>query len=74
MARRDRTPPGTVAALTESVTLERVKRLLDRGANEEAVIRLLVSTGQWTEAGAADIVSTLTGGPERQEVGWAGRG
>ena len=42
-----------------SVTPEQVAKLVDRGVGAEDIIRLLVATGTWTEAGATEIVTTL---------------
>ena len=42
------------------VTPGGVRRLLDSGAEPERIARLLVATGAWSEAGALDIVSTLS--------------
>jgi hypothetical protein len=33
--------------------------LVDRGVDTEDIVRLLVATGTWSEAGATEIVSTL---------------
>jgi len=46
-----------------SVTPEQVARLVDRGADGEEIVRLLVATGTWTEPGARAIVSTLAQHP-----------
>ena len=46
-----------------SMTPEQVARLVDRGVGADDIVRLLVSTGTWSEAGAAEIVSTLAQRP-----------
>ena len=38
----------------ESLNPEQVGRLVDRGVSAEDIIRLLVATGTWSEAGAAE--------------------
>ena len=50
-------------ASSVSMTPEQVARLVDRGVAADDVVRLLVATGSWSEAGAAEIVSTLTQRP-----------
>ena len=63
-----------------SVTPAQVARLLHRGLDAEDIVRLLVATGSWTEAGATEIVSTLAQGPtatgidlmSADEPGWPG--
>ena len=42
-----------------SLTPELVANLAERGVGGEDIIRLLVATGTWSEAGAAEIVATL---------------
>jgi hypothetical protein len=42
-----------------SMTPEQVEKLVDRGVSTEDIVRLLVATGTWSEAGATEIVSTL---------------
>jgi hypothetical protein len=41
-----------------------VRKLLDAGTKPDEVIRRLVNTGLWTEAGAKEIVSFMTRGPD----------
>ena len=47
-----------------ALTPVEIRRLLDSGVQGAEVIRLLVATGNWSNAGAADIVSFLTRGPD----------
>jgi hypothetical protein len=37
-----------------------MRALLDHGVGEADLVRLLVSTGAWTERGAFDIIEVLT--------------
>lgn len=56
-----------------SLTPEAVANLVDRGVSGEDIIRLLVATGTWSEAGAAEIVATIvqrSAGPAAQR--WPG--
>jgi hypothetical protein len=46
-------------AVPFSVTPAQVEELCSRGAAPDEIVRLLVATGAWSEAGAAEIVSTL---------------
>ena len=63
-----------------SLTAEQVAKLVDRGVDAEDIVRLLVATGSWTEAGATEIVSTLAQVPtatgidsmSAAEPGWPG--
>jgi hypothetical protein len=61
-----------------SITPEQVARLVDRGVGTDDIVRLLVSTGSWSETGAAEIVSTLAQRPVEiadsisAEPGWPG--
>jgi hypothetical protein len=62
-----------------SVTPEQVGELLDRGVDAVEVVRLLVATGIWSEAGAVEIVSTFAKRPAEGEqdavqgvLGWPG--
>ena len=61
-----------------SVTPEQVTGFLRKGAKPDAVTRLLVATGAWSESGAEEIVSTLATQPvdAAQEstggLGWPG--
>ena len=57
------------------MTPSRVQDLLDAGVEAGDVVRLLVATGAWSESGAVEIVSTLTGShPGRsilaENLGW----
>ena len=60
------------------ITPEQVARLVDRGVGADDIVRLLVSTGTWSEAGAAEIVSTFAQRPAEAgdstspEPGWPG--
>ena len=59
------------------MTPEQVAMLVDRGVNAEDIVRLLVATGTWSEAGATEIVSTLappaaTEGPTPADASWPG--
>jgi hypothetical protein len=42
-----------------SLTPEQVAMLVDRGVGTEDIVRLLVQTGTWSEAGAMEIVSSV---------------
>jgi len=42
-----------------SMTPELVATLVGRGVGTDEVVRLLVATGAWSEAGATEIVSAL---------------
>ena len=61
-----------------SITPEQVARLVERGVGTDDIVRLLVSTGSWSETGAAEIVSTLaqrrveTAESMSAEPGWPG--
>jgi len=60
-----------------SMTPEQVAMLVDRGVRTEDVVRLLVATGTWSEAGATEIVSTLAGptageGSTPADLSWPG--
>ena len=63
-----------------AVTPEHVAKLVDRGVRAEDIVRVLVATGSWTEAGATEIVSTLAQVPtstgidlmSAAEPGWPG--
>jgi hypothetical protein len=52
--------------MTVQVTPGGVRRLLESGIQPERVARLLVATGDWSESGASDIVSTLVNEANRQ--------
>ena len=41
------------------MTPEQVAELVGRGVGTDDIVRLLVATGAWSEAGATEIVSTL---------------
>lgn len=45
-----------------SVSPNQVAELLERGVGTEEIARLLVATGTWSDAGAAEIVSTIAQG------------
>jgi hypothetical protein len=55
-----------------------VENLCSRGVAPDKIVRLLVATGAWSEAGAAEIVATLSDwsahepGPEPSPPGWPG--
>ena len=61
-----------------SITPEQVIRLVDRGVGADDIVRLLVSTGTWSEAGAAEIVATVAQRPTETadsmsaDPGWPG--
>jgi len=60
-----------------SMTPEHVAMLVDRGVRTEDIVRLLVATGTWSEAGATEIVSTLAQtaadeGSTSAELSWPG--
>jgi hypothetical protein len=57
-----------------SMTPERVAELVDRGVGGDDIVRLLVATGTWSEAGAMEIVSTWAPGvaPGSADLGWPG--
>ena len=42
-----------------SVSPDQVAGMLERGVGTEKITELLVATGTWSDAGAAEIVSTL---------------
>jgi len=48
------------------VTPSGVRRLLESGIQPERVAQLLVATGDWSESGASDIVSTLANEAHRR--------
>ena len=57
-------------ALTPSV----VRKLLDAGVEQPQIVARLVATGNWSPAGAREIISFLTGGPDvLLKVGVSGR-
>jgi hypothetical protein len=45
-----------------TVTPVEIRSLLDSGVDEDEIIRSLVATGNWSEPGAKDIVSSLPNG------------
>jgi hypothetical protein len=60
-----------------SLTPEQLTMLVDRGVDTEDIVRLLVATGTWSEAGATEIVSTLAPPAAREgsrsaDVSWPG--
>ena len=64
-------------SLPVSLTPELVASLVDRGVAGDDIVRLLVATGTWSEAGAAEILATLvdrSAEPDSRsaEAGWPG--
>ena len=61
-----------------SVSPDQVAELLEQGVGTDEIARLLVATGTWSDAGAAEIVSTFGQGdadPGRAtpaDPGWPG--
>ena len=53
-----------------------VQRWLQAGTDHDAVVRMLVASGAWTEDGAHDIVQTIGAqelAPEQiEQLGWPG--
>jgi hypothetical protein len=47
------------AARPVSVTPAQVAELLSKGVGAQEIVRLLVATGAWSDAGAEEIVATL---------------
>ena len=47
------------------MTASEVRKLLESGTEPDEVIRRLVDTGLWTTAGAQEIVSFMTRGPDQ---------
>jgi hypothetical protein len=67
------------AARPVSLTPAQVAELLERGVSTEEIARLLVATGTWTGAGAAEIVSMFAHPMTRRDrsqlpvdLGWPG--
>jgi hypothetical protein len=57
------------------VSPAQVAKLLAEGADSEAIVKLLVATGNWTPEGATEIVSTLAPSPvddPKESYGWPG--
>lgn len=55
-----------------SMTPEQVAMLVGRGVGSDDIVRLLVATGAWSEAGATEIVSTLAPKEGSVHQGWPG--
>ena len=61
-----------------SVSPDQVAELLERGVGTDEIARLLVATGIWSDAGAAEIVSTIgqadadPGRAAPADLGWPG--
>jgi hypothetical protein len=57
-----------------STTPERVAELVDRGVGGDDIVRSLVATGTWSEAGAMEIVFTLAPATaaDSGDPGWPG--
>ena len=61
--RRERLPWGRRGNL--SITPHReITELLESGVDTREIVRRMVATGDWSEAGAADFVSFLAHGPD----------
>ena len=64
-------------AVPMPLTPAQVQDLCGRGVAPDRIVRLLVATGTWSEAGAAEIVTTLSDwyaepDPEPSSSGWPG--
>jgi len=51
-------------SITVPLSAPDVRTMLTSGVHQQEVIRQLVSTGNWSEAGAAEIVRFMTHGPD----------